>query len=68
MDNTLRQSLRQLVYFNDCSDNMKALALVLLRGKAAIGFQTYVEYNFMDEMLTSHYNCLLERVLPFIRY
>ena len=47
---------------------MKVLALVLLRGKVAIGFPTYVEYNFMNEMLTFHHNCLLERVLPFIRH
>ena len=29
---------------------MKALAVVLLRGKAAIGFPTEVEFCFIDEI------------------
>ena len=64
----LRQSLRQLDVFDNCSDNIKTLALVLLRGQGAITFPAYVEYSFMDDMLTFHHVCLLERVLPFIGY
>ena len=34
----LRQSLRKLDFFDNCSDNIKTLVLVLVRGQEAIAF------------------------------
>ena len=42
------------------SSNIKTLTSELLRGRGAIGFPTYVEHNFMTDMLTFHHVCLLK--------
>ena len=42
------------------SSNIKTLTSELLRGRGAIDFPTYVEHNFMTDMLTFHHVCLLK--------